>query len=133
MQRAAAGRDRGAATVQLMIATPALLLMLMLIVQAGVWMHATHIAETVAARALEATRAQNGTTADGQHTAQRTLHALAGGTLRDVRVSVTRTATTSQVRITGTAEPLLPGRPWRISAVAAGPNERFVPDTGNGS
>ena len=45
-------------SVELVLATPLLLLLLLVAVQAGVWWHATHIADTVAAHALAAARVQ---------------------------------------------------------------------------
>jgi Flp pilus assembly protein TadG len=128
--RARRAADGGAVTVQLVIATPVLLLILMLIVQAGLWMHATHTAQAAAGRAVEATRALDGTEADGREAAQHTLGALTGASLHDVRITVTRTATTSRVYITGTAESVVPGVRWRVQATAEGANERFVPGNG---
>src|SRR4051794_21902947 len=53
--------DRGAVTVELVIATPLLLLMLLAIVQFALWSHATHIAQAAASQGLAAARVQNGT------------------------------------------------------------------------
>lgn len=79
---------------------------------------------------MEATRALDGTMTDGRQAAEHTLHALAGASLRNVRITVTRTGTTSRVDITGTAEPVVPGLRWRVRAIAEAANERFVPGNG---
>jgi Flp pilus assembly protein TadG len=124
----AAQPDRGAATIELVLAVPVLLLMLMLVVQAGVWWHATHIAQAAATAALDAARAEGGSTADGQAAGATTLRALAGGALQRPRVEVTRTATRTSVRVSAVAEAVIPGVRWTVQATATGPTEHFVPD-----
>jgi Flp pilus assembly protein TadG len=126
----AAHRDRGAATVEFVLATPLLVLMLMLIIQAGLWMHASHIAQAAAESALEAARVQGGTAAAGRRAGRAELAALAGGSLQHTTVTVTRTATTTRVRITGSAEALIPGWHWQVTATAAARNENFIPSGG---
>jgi Flp pilus assembly protein TadG len=128
--RAVAARpDRGAATIELVLAVPVLLLMLMLVVQAGIWWHATHIAQAAATAALDAARAEDGTATDGRTAGTTTMRELAGSALQNPRVQVTRTATTTTVRISGVAEAVIPGLRWTVRATATGPTERFVPDT----
>jgi hypothetical protein len=109
---------------------PLVLLMVMFVFQAGVWMHATHIAQAAATRAASAAATYEGSAANGQDAANSTLVALGNGVLIDPRVSVTRTATGVRVEITGTAETVVPGIHWRVRAVVVRPVERFVPDTG---
>jgi len=122
--------DRGGATVELVIAVPVLMLMILFIVQAAVWMHATHVAQAAATRALDAGAAYGGSAAQGQSAGNQTLAALGSGVLKDPQVTVTRTATDVRVDITGTAATVVPGIRWRVHATAAGPAERFVPDVG---
>jgi Flp pilus assembly protein TadG len=57
--------DRGSATVELALATSALLLILLSIVQFALWSHATHVAQAAASHGLAAARVQDGTAADG--------------------------------------------------------------------
>lgn len=122
--------DRGAVTVELVLATPLMVLCLLFVIQAGVWMHATHIAQTTAQRALESARAYNGSTSAGYDTAEQTLHALAGGTLKDAEAHVTRGATQATAEIDGYAATVVPGLRLRVRAHVTGGVERFVPDTG---
>lgn len=102
--------------------------MLGLIIQAGVWMHATHVAQSAATRALEAARADGGTAANGERVGREALRVLAGNALHDAHVTVTRTATRTRVEITGTADTVLPGPAWPVTTTVVGPTERFVPD-----
>jgi Flp pilus assembly protein TadG len=129
-RRAAAHPDRGGATAELVVAMPLLLLMVMFIIQAGVWMHATHVAQAAATRAAASAAAYNSSAADGQSTGTQTAAALGSGVLIDPRVSVTRTATEVRVEVDGVAETVVPGIHWRVQAVVVRPVEQFIPDTG---
>jgi hypothetical protein len=111
------------------IATPLLLLMIALVVQAGLWLHATHIAQAAANRAATAAAGYHGSAADGRATGADTLAALGSGVLHDPAVTVTRTATEVRAEVTGTAEAVVPGAHWTVRAVVVRPVERFVPDT----
>jgi Flp pilus assembly protein TadG len=112
----------------LVIAMPLLLLIIMFIVQAGVWMHATHITQASATRAASAAAAYGATASDGQRAGNDTLAAVGGGVLNNPVVSVTRTATQVRVEVSGTAETVVPGVHWSARAVVVRPVERFVPD-----
>ncbi len=127
-RRTARGGDRGGATVEFVIAVPVLMLMILFIIQAAVWMHATHVAQAAANRTLDAAAAYNASAAQGQTAGDQTLAALGSGVLKDPHVTVTRTATDVRVDITGTAETIVPGIRWTVHVSAAGPVERFVPD-----
>jgi Flp pilus assembly protein TadG len=125
-RRTAARPDRGAATAELVIAMPLVLLILMFIIQAGVWMHATHVAQAAATRAASAAAAYNSSTAAGQTAGEQTLTAVGGGVLVGATVTVTRTATQVRVEIHATAETVVPGVHWPVTAVVVRPVERFV-------
>ncbi|WP_157183061.1 TadE/TadG family type IV pilus assembly protein [Sciscionella marina] len=122
--------DRGAVTVELVIATPLVLLGLLLIIQFALWSHATHVAQAAASQALAATRTQDGTTNIGRAAGRRLLDDLARGPLRHPHLWVARTATTATVRIRGDATPVVPGLHLPVHAEASGAVERFIPDTG---
>ncbi|WP_442974217.1 TadE/TadG family type IV pilus assembly protein [Saccharothrix sp. NRRL B-16348] len=127
------GGERGSVTAELVIATPLLLLMLLAIVQFALWSHATHIAQAAASQGLAAARVQNGTAATGTARAHQVLDQFAGGPLTGAEVTADRGVSAASVRISGTATtvvPFLRGLPVR--AEAAGPVERFVPDTAGG-
>ncbi|WP_129665892.1 TadE/TadG family type IV pilus assembly protein, partial [Phytoactinopolyspora endophytica] len=100
--------ERGAGTVQLVVATPLLMLLLLCIVQFAVWSHATHIAQSAAAQGLAAARVADGTETAGHTVAQGVLDQLADGPLHHASVTVTRSATVA-VRISGVAARVVPG------------------------
>lgn len=118
--------DRGAASAELVIVMPLVLLVLLAIVQFALWSHATHIAQAAAAQGLAATRTQNGTETAGADSAQGLLDELAKGPLRESSAVCERTATSASVRITGTAAQIVPFLRLPVHAEAAGPVERFV-------
>jgi Flp pilus assembly protein TadG len=119
--------DHGAVTTELVIATPLLLVILLVIVQFALWSHATHIAQAAASRGLAAARAQHGTAAVGAAGAQQLLDQLARGPLGGSSVLVDRTAISVSVRISGTATSVVPFLTLPVHAEATGPLERFVP------
>jgi len=127
IRRALAG-ERGEVTVELVIATPLLLLALLAIVQFALWSHATHIAQAASAEGLAAARTQDGTAAAGRTAAQRLLDDLAQGPLRSSHVEVTRTATSASASVQGEVVAVLPGVHLHVHAEIAGKVERFVPD-----
>jgi Flp pilus assembly protein TadG len=120
--------DRGAASADLVLFTPLLLLALLTIVQFVLWSHATHIAQAAASQGLAVTRAQNGTAAAGTASAQQLLDQLARGPLTGASVNADRSTESASVRITGTARAVVPFLRLPVHAEAVGPVERFVPE-----
>lgn len=131
LRRVSARQDgeRGSVAAQVVIAIPLLVMLVLLIVQFALAAYAEHIAQGAADQALDIARVFNATDADGQAQAQAVLTQLATGPLAHPIVSVTRTASTVTVTITGTAESLVPGFTLRVHAEASGPIETFTPDT----
>jgi Flp pilus assembly protein TadG len=123
--------DRGAGSAELVVATPLLMLLILLVIQFGIWAHATHVAQATAQEALAAARVQGGTTAAGQQRASQVLAQIGSAVLTSPHIVVTRTATTTTVRITATAERVvpLPGLALPVTVTVTGPVERFVPAT----
>ncbi len=84
--------DRGSVSVELVIATPLLLFMLLAIIQFALWSHATHIAQAAASQGLAAARAQDGTAAAGAAGALQMLDQLDSGPLTGASVTADRSA-----------------------------------------
>lgn len=120
--------ERGEVTVELVIATPLLLLALLAIIQFALWSHATHVAQAAASQALATARTQNGTSSAGHAAGRRLLDDLAAGPLRNARLTVSRDATTVSVTIRGDAAEVLPSVHLPVRAEAAGQIERFISD-----
>ena len=120
--------ERGAASVELAVATPLLGLLLMLVVQFALSAHATHIAQAAANSGAQTARAYASTADAGRTDASTVVDHLAGTVLSDPRVAATRTATTVTVTVTGQVIAVVPGLhlPVRVSVTA--PRE-LVPGT----
>lgn len=126
----ARGNDHGGATAELAVAMPLLLLLVMFVFQAGVWMHATHVAQAAATRASTTAAGYQASAGAGTSAGRDTLTALGSGVLKNPSVTVTRTATEVRVEIVGTAQTVVPGVRWTVRSVVVRPVERWVPDTG---
>ncbi|GAB3474246.1 MULTISPECIES: TadE/TadG family type IV pilus assembly protein [Amycolatopsis] len=125
--------QRGAGTVELVIATPVLLLLILLIAQFALYMHATHIAQAAASEALSAARVFGGSAAAGSAEGQRILTQLGSGPLQESSVNVQRGGTQASVTITGTTTSVIPFMTFTVHAEAVGPVEKFVPPIGTGN
>ncbi|QRX95778.1 TadE/TadG family type IV pilus assembly protein [Streptomyces noursei] len=122
--------DRGAASTQLVLVVPVLLLLAMLVVQFALVWHARHIAQYAAARALATARTKDGTAAEGRAQARRSLAALGSRILTTPSVAVDRTSTQTTVRVRGTVMAVAPGLHLHASGTAAGPTERLTTPAG---
>lgn len=126
--RARRGRDEGgAATTELVLATPALLFMIMLLVQTGLWYHAQHVAQAAAQEGVRVARVESGTEADGVARAHQFLDEAGRTILENRSVSASRGPERATVTVTGTAVNLVPGLHFGIDETADSPIERFRP------
>ncbi|MEV5942785.1 TadE/TadG family type IV pilus assembly protein [Streptomyces sp. NPDC051994] len=119
-------RDRGAATAELVLVVPLLMVLLLCIVQFALAAHAQHIAQTAASRALAAARAQDGSAADGHARAVATLRLLGGRVLTQPTVNVARGATSVTAEVHGGVLMVVPGLHLRVAGHATGPSERWT-------
>ena len=119
--------ERGAGTVELVIATPLLLLLVLTIAQFALYLHATHVAQAAASEALSVARVSGGTAAAGTVEGNRILAQLGDGPLQGTAVDVQRDDSQAFVRITGTVTNVIPFMTFTVHAEAVGPVEKFVP------
>lgn len=117
----------GTTSSELVLLLPIMLLLIMLVVQFGLWLHARQVATAAAQEGLAAAQVEFGTAAAGHDTAAAFV-AAAGG-LREVDIAAVRETTTARVTITGTTPAVVPGLSLEVAAVAEGPVERFVAET----
>jgi Flp pilus assembly protein TadG len=116
--------DRGSA--ELIVATPLLLLLILVVIQFAIYEHASEVAQAAASQALASTRVVGGTTASGQSEATSLLASVGRGVLVNPSVSITRDAMSARVTVTGTAEDVIPLIHLPVVATSTGPIERFV-------
>ena len=119
--------ETGAAATETVLITPALLLLLMLIVQFALWFHASHVASAAAQEGARAARLEGGTEAAGVAKANALLDSLGQKiiTERRVRPRGSAAADTAGVEVTGYSVPVVPGLRLPVRAVSEGPVERF--------
>jgi Flp pilus assembly protein TadG len=119
--------ERGSASLELVVAFPAVLALIFGIVQGGLWYHARNVAALAAAEGLRATQAIDGSTSAGRVRAQSTLaHTGAEGFLSATSVSATRGPQEATVTVTGRAVGLFPAVKLDIRQSATGPVERLL-------
>lgn len=119
--------DCGAATTELVIATPLLLLLILLVAQFAMWQHAVHVADAAAQEGAKAARLEGGTPADGAARAREFLTQLSPTILVHPQVAARRTADTVRVEVSGQAVMVVPGMRLPVRAASQGVREFFRP------
>ena len=120
--------DHGSASTELVIAMPALLLLVLASVHVGLWFHARHIVAAATEEGARTARHQGSTDAAGADTANEFLDQLGPNVVLDRHVTVSRTATTVTVTITGHAPAVIPGLFLDVDASTTSPIEQFRPN-----
>ena len=121
--------EDGTSTTQLVIVFPAVFLMLMLVVQFGLWYHGSHVATAAAQEGARAARMEGSTASEGQRVAEEFLSEVNDDLIQGVVVRVQRDSEHVQVEISGESLELVPGFRIPIRAVSDGPVERFRGDS----
>jgi Flp pilus assembly protein TadG len=124
----AACRDRGAATLELVVLGPVVILLSFAIVQAALTFYARNLALAAAQAGVSAGRSYGATAGAGPAKARAFLTERAGDSLRDAAVSdVGSTAAAVRITVTGRSLSVLPGVPGiDVSQVAEAGRERFT-------
>lgn len=120
-----AASEDGVAATQLAVVMPALLLLVMLAVQFGLWAHASQLADAAADAAVSAASVVDGTDDAGRVAAAGLL--VQAGHLNDVAVDVQRVDGVVMATVHGVAPQVVPGFRWSVSGRAAAVVEQFVP------
>ena len=120
--------QRGAVASELVVATPLLLLLVMLVGQFALWQHAGHVARAAAQEGARAARLDGGSVVAGRATAEGFLDRLGGSILSEPEVVVKRDAQRARVEISGYATAVVPGLHLPVRAASEGAVERFRPD-----
>lgn len=127
------GRDGGATTIELVLYTPLLMLVVFVAVQFALTWHGNEVAGAVAREAARVVRTGGGTPAsldEARTRAAEYAEAIGGSALTDVQVEVTSLVATQEVRVTvtGRSVEIVAGLAPRVSATVQGPVEGFRPD-----
>lgn len=124
-------RDERGATAQAVVVFPALLFVIMLIIQFALWAHAVSVAEAAAQDGAAVARRVDGTKTGAEAAANQSLASLGPQMLTTQNVVATRSATEASVTVTGKVISLVPGISLKVHETASGPVERFVPEQGS--
>ncbi len=120
--------DEGAASTELVVATPLIMIMLLVVVQLAVWGWAEQVASAAARRGVDAARLAGADPQAAQTTAGLITSQIGGGVLTHPQITVTQTSPTLlTVTVTGSAIRYLPGLGLHVSARATAPREAFHP------
>jgi len=117
--------DSGATTVEIAVLLPLMLLLLMAVVQVGLWFHVRAVMTTAANKAVDATRSDAATTADGEQAATEFLTHTAA--LDDIVIDVDRGPEGARAEISGEVVSLMFGAPITVTVVAEAPIETIEP------
>ncbi len=121
--------EEGIATTEAVLVTPVLLLLVMTVVQFGLWYHAQHVATAAAEEGARTARAEQGVASAGQARAEAFLDQAGPTIVQDRVVDAARTIDTVTVTVRGTVVAVIPGLHLSVDATATSPVERFVADT----
>lgn len=119
-------QSAGATSTEIAVLMPAVIALVLVSFQMGLWWHARQVASAAAEEAVEAAQAPDGSEVAGEEAAWSLLGRA--GNLTDPQVLVTRDSGVASARVTGSVPRLVPGLSWTISAEAAGPVEAFIPE-----
>ncbi len=120
--------ERGDETIEAVLVTPVLFLLIMVVIQFGLWYHASHVAEAAAQQGASVARVETATAADGRASAKQFMADAASALVDNVTVTATRDNETAQVHVDGTLHSIVPGLTLHVHGEAQSPVERFRPD-----
>ena len=103
-----------------------MVLLLLMVVQVGVWYHTRAVAQTAARHGLDHVRTINGSPSEGIDVASEFLDQSGGG-LENRNVDATRTGAVSSVTVSGRVVSILPGVSFTVSVTVDAPTERIEP------
>ncbi|MGH9187784.1 MAG: TadE/TadG family type IV pilus assembly protein [Acidimicrobiales bacterium] len=118
-------RDRGATAIEFVILVPVMVLLLMVVVQFGVYFHTRAVVTTAARHGVDDVRVLNGTADAATATTNQFLDQTAGA-LRNRSVTVDRNAAEATVTVTGDVLSLIPFVSFPVEVSVDAPVERIV-------
>ena len=119
-------RERGSASVEMVVLLPLLFGILFAGVQGALLYHARTLAIAAAQEGARAAAAQGGTLSAGTAAATGFLHNAAGDALTGVSVTGTRTASVATITVQGTSLTVVPGWTLTVKQSATLPVERIT-------
>jgi Flp pilus assembly protein TadG len=121
-----AREERGEAVTETVIVVPALILLIMVVIQFGLWYHAQHVVQAAAQEGARAARAEGATADEGLDRATAFVAQVGGDSVEGPEVTSDRSPDGVTVRVTGTAPAVVPGLRLGVRAAAVSPLEEFT-------
>lgn len=122
--------ERGTATLELALVTPALMLLVLGVLQFGLWYHAEQVARTAAIEAARVAGAEGGTAESARARAENVLTAGLGNAAEGTTVSVSADGNSAHAVVSASLRGLLPIpglSEFRLHSEASSYRERFRP------
>jgi Flp pilus assembly protein TadG len=110
-------------SVQWAVLWPALMLLTLGIIQAGIFLHGRNVAQRAATAAVDAARGSYGSAAEAEHLA---ANIASSGGLKNISVRVQRTGTTVSADVSASSPMIFDLQLGRITETAAAPMERVT-------
>lgn len=121
-------REDGSASAEAVLVTPALLFVVMLVVQFGLWYHAQHVVQAAARAGAHSARLEASSADAGRARAAEVLAALGPTIVRAPVIEAGLDAERAVVTVSGRAVNVVPGLSMPVRATAVGSVERFRGD-----
>jgi len=117
--------DEGSSVVEAVLVVPVLMLVLLVIVQFCLWMHATQVAQTAASEGDQVARSVGGGPAAGVASARSVLSGPGSDVTGSTVVVSVLPGDSEWIQVTGRAVSVVPGLSFAVSASAVGPIQQF--------
>jgi hypothetical protein len=117
--------DRGSTLVEAVLVIPAVMIVLLAVVQFALWAHAAQVAQLAASEGDRAARTFGGGTVDGSAAARSILQGPGSDLATSVVTVDVMPGDVARVRVQGTAVGVLPGLSLPVSATQVGPIQEF--------
>src|SRR5579884_4020504 len=117
--------DESGEVTEVVLVTPALLFLVMLVLQFGLWYHAAHVAQAAAQEGVRTARLDGGTAEDGRQRAEQLLERAGPTIVGDPVVDASRDVDTAVVEVQGRSVAVIPGMRLPIRARAQSPVEHL--------
>ncbi|MDQ2724508.1 MAG: pilus assembly protein [Actinomycetota bacterium] len=128
--RRARDDEEGSSAIEMVILFPVTLLIVLLIIQFGVWYHAADIARAAAQQGVKTASAYGATAGAGQAQANAVLDDNGRSLIRGTTVTPFRDAALARMTVAGTALTVVPILHLPIHETATAPVEAFRPPPG---
>jgi Flp pilus assembly protein TadG len=120
--------ERGDAAVEVVLAVPILLFLVMLVIQIGLCFHGDQLVEAAAQEGVQAGRVPAGSPSSAEMRARDFLGRLSPSVAAAADVRATRTADVTRVEVSSRVQQVVPGLDITVSGSAEAPTERFRED-----